>query len=78
MLRTFGLFLLVLIQVSIKGGESCLNKYVTSILKRCVRENGERAFGHLASPTFLRVESREEANQIFVNAYMELLVARFV
>ena len=72
------MLLLVLIQVSIKGGESCLNKYVTSILKQCDRENGEHAFGHLASPMFLRVGSCEEANQIFVNAYMELSVACFV
>jgi len=78
MLRTFGLFLLVLVQVSIKGGESPSNKYVTSLLKCCVSENGECAFGLLASPTFLRVGSLEEANQVFVNAYMKLSVAHFV
>jgi hypothetical protein len=38
---------------------------------------GERALGHLASPSYVRVGSREEANQIFVDEYMRLRVARF-
>ncbi|KIK04922.1 hypothetical protein K443DRAFT_4279 [Laccaria amethystina LaAM-08-1] len=42
------------------------------------RENGECAFGLLTSPFFLRIESREEANQIFVDGYMNHSVTCFV
>jgi hypothetical protein len=76
--RTSGLFLLVPVQVSIKGGESPLNKYIINLLKCCVSENGECAFGLLTSPFFLRIESREEANQIFVDGYMNHSVTCFV
>lgn len=39
---------------------------------------GEKAFGHFANPSFIRTRTRQEANQIFVDSYMELLVARHV
>jgi hypothetical protein len=76
--RTSGLFLPVSGQVSIKDGESSLNKYKInlSLLKCHASKEGENAFGSLASPTFLIMGSREEANQIFVNEYMGLRVAR--
>jgi hypothetical protein len=42
-----------------------------------ISEEGEHALGSLASPSFFITGSREEANQIFVNEYMRLRVARF-
>lgn len=47
------------------------------ILKCHIRKEGERALGPLGSPSYLRVGSREEANQVFVDEYMMLRVARF-
>ena len=46
-------------------------------MKCHVSEEGENALGLLATPTFLRIGSREEANHIFVREYMEHRVARF-
>ena len=34
------------------------------------------AFGQYANPSFLCAGTREEANQIYVDSYMGLLVAR--
>jgi len=41
-------------------------------------EAGEHAFGQYENPSFVRTSAREHANQIFVDAYMELLVLRYV
>lgn len=53
------------------------NTYLIIIVKCHFSQEGERALGPLASPSCLRVGSREEANQIFVDEYMRLRVARF-
>jgi hypothetical protein len=77
MLKTSGLFLLVSVQASIKDGELFSNKYINIKVKCQISEEGEHALGSLASPSFFITGSREEANQIFVNEYMRLRVARF-
>jgi len=39
-------------------------------------EAGEHAFGEYENPLFVRTSARENANQIFVDGYMELIVVR--
>ena len=78
MLRTSGLFLPVPIQASIKDGESFLAFAYSFIVVKChVSKEAECALGSIGSPSSLRVGSREEANQIFVDEYMRRQVARF-
>jgi hypothetical protein len=67
----------VSVQVSIKDGESFFNMYIIIIVNHLISIEGERALGSLASPSFLRIGSRAEANQIFVQEYMNHRVARF-
>jgi hypothetical protein len=40
-------------------------------------EAGERAFGQFENPLFVRTSARVQANQIFVDGYMRLLVVRY-
>ena len=41
-------------------------------------EAGECAFGQYENPSFISTSTREHANQIFVDGYMELIIIRYV
>jgi len=74
--------------------QSCIHRHSSWCLPRTVSLNdyhlilmfkfsyhseaGERAFSEYENPLFVRTSACENANQIFVDRYMELIVVRYV